>query len=511
MAEGKPKRKKRRPRQGRREKSLSGTNLRREANGNLVWRKVHPLTGQRVSRSCRTHVLSEAFKRVADFEREMRREALGIEVFSQWKIELAPLVDQWVEYLRTSNPGRKPTERWLKEKRSSLNRVLRELKLVRAADLTAVAKIDLRTRALEGRVPPGGRRRLTLKTLRHKYQGELKRFSAWLTGNHRFLSRDPLVDWIPIQAGPSGTPHRCYGPDEFARALWGVDQLHALHSEGFKGKAGDRHSPRAFYETLLITGARFSALASCRVEDFLVLDGRIDLGEGQGKKGRGEAALDQPRWDALVGYVGAREEGYLFRSPWGKQIRHRRTLEAWREAFGLGVVREFWPEDREWHLETAYLVNRALIRGKVAVNKGGNPTRGSDETRRKRRKKLAKGRSLVAAIVEEIRDPWEERNERVTFHSYRYSHQTWAKAKGVEQVLINKQCGWKASARSVDLDAARIALASQTGLAIYLDLGSDLLDARKSAEAVGDLLDAAIAGLNAENGREMGVGDVKLA
>jgi hypothetical protein len=511
MAEDKPKRRNRRPKRGRRERSLAGTNLRREASGTLIWRKVHPLTGQRVSRSCGTHVLSEAFKRVADFEREMRAEALGIQTFSRWKIELEPLVDQWIEYLRTSNPGRCPTERWLKEKQSSVKRVLRDLKLVRAADLTAVAKIDLRTRALEGRIPPGGRRKLTLKTLRQKYQGELKRFSAWLTGNHRYLSRDPLVDWIPIQAGPAGTPHRCYGPDEFARALWGVDQLHALHSEGFKGQAGNRRSPRVFFEMLLVTGARFTALASRGLEDFLVEDGRIDLGEGRGKKRRGEAALDRPRWDALVDYVGEREEGCLFLSPWGKQIRHRRTLEAWREAFGLGVVREFWPEDREWHLETAYLANRALIRGRVNVNKGGNPTRGSVETKRRRRKKLAKGRSVVAAIVEEIRDQWEERNERVTFHSFRYSHETWAKAKHVEQVLINKQCGWKASARNMDLDAARIAQASQTGLAIYLDLGSDLLDARKSAEAVGELLDGALAGLSQANGRSLGVKGEKLA
>ena len=65
-------------------------------------------------------------------------------------------------------------------------------------------------------------------------------------------------------------------------------------------------------------------------------------------------------------------------------------------------------------------------------------------------------------------------------------------ARGVDQVLINKQCGWRASSRPEEAARARLAVASRTGLSIYIDVTSDLLDARRSAEAVGEILDDAV-------------------
>lgn len=90
--------------------------------------------------------------------------------------------------------------------------------------------------------------------------------------------------------------------------------------------------------------------------------------------------------------------------------------------------------------------------------------------------------------------------QRVTIHSFRHTHQTWARAANVDQVLVNLQVGWKASARSDDFESLRL-LASTTGLARYLDARSKLLDARRSADAVRELLDEALAIVEPERDR----------
>lgn len=81
--------------------------------------------------------------------------------------------------------------------------------------------------------------------------------------------------------------------------------------------------------------------------------------------------------------------------------------------------------------------------------------------------------------------------DRVTVHSFRHTDQTWARASGVDQVLVNLQVGWKVASRGDELEGLRMA-ASTTGLARYLDARSKLLDARRSAEAVRTLLDEAL-------------------
>ena len=103
----------------------------------------------------------------------------------------------------------------------------------------------------------------------------------------------------------------------------------------------------------------------------------------------------------------------------------------------------------------------------------------------------------VTGFAEELRRAWEARMVGVTLHAFRHTHQTWARAAGVDQVLVNLQVGWKASAQSSELETARVA-ASTTGLKRYLDARSSLLDARRSAEAVRGFLDGVLAELKGD-------------
>ena len=100
-----------------------------------------------------------------------------------------------------------------------------------------------------------------------------------------------------------------------------------------------------------------------------------------------------------------------------------------------------------------------------------------------------------------MREAWEECMENVTLHSFRHTHQTWARAAGVDQVLVNLQVGWKASAGD-SFDTLRMA-ASSTGLKRYLDARSRLLDARRSAEAVRELLDEGFHAISAGGGAQL--------
>lgn len=466
--------KKRRRRRGRREKSLAGTNLFREVRTDkLVWRKTHPITKRRITRSTGTDVLEYALIKAKEFNDELEREVAGIKNYDGWTRELAPLVSEWFSDQR--NQDTPPQEVWLKQKESVVRRALKQLRLERAADLTDVGKLDMRLKALG---KPDA-------TLRRRYQDPLKQFSQWLAENCRYLERDPLLVWKTISY-EAEEKHRAYGPDEVARALVAADWLDRIN--------GRDHTLRPVFTVLLVTASRIAAFASRDVEHYLAGEGRIDFGRGRGKKGRGQGKLD-PTTDAeLRAYLADRVRGPLFLSPRGCRLIKRNALRWWQEAFGLGLVWELWPE-ADWDVELGHLVNQTLISGSVRIRAAGNPRRLKDDTKRKRKK--LKGR--VGAIAEALRDQWEARMHRVTLHSFRHTHETWARALGVDQVLINLQVGWRVSGRHGDaLEVRRIA--STTGLSRYLDAQSKLLDARKSAAAVRGLLDEAQARVEQQRG-----------
>ena len=460
---------KKRRRPGRRETSLEGTGLYRDTRtGVLWWRRKDPLTGKRDKKTTDTKILEYALKKAQEFDDELERKKAGIKTYDSWKQPLAPLVAEWFQDQRRQD--RPPQERWLKQKERIVRRALDTLGLGTAADLTNVGKIDGKLKALG---KPDA-------TLRRRYQDPLTQFSAWLAENGRYLERDPLAVWKTIQYEPEAI-HRAYAPDGMARALQASDWLDTLHHR--------KHPLRIVFELLLVTAPRMEALAERDVRHYLRDERRIDYGVGTGKKLRGQGKLDDKTVEALEAYLGDRTEGPLVLSPRGGRVEKRNLLRWWKETYSLGTVRELWPAGLEWDLPLAHLVNQTLLRksGEAWVPEYGNPDLLSVDTRKARRALVAR----VQRLADELRPAWEVRMARVTVHSFRHTHQTWARAANVDQVLINLQVGWKASAGRDEFESMRVA-ASTTGLSRYLDSRSKLLDGRRSAEAVRALLDEAL-------------------
>ncbi|MGE4141672.1 MAG: hypothetical protein AB7N76_13600 [Planctomycetota bacterium] len=135
----------------------------------------------------------------------------------------------------------------------------------------------------------------------------------------------------------------------------------------------------------------------------------------------------------------------------------------------------------------AMLVNCTLLRGSVP-KLAGNPKLVTDDTRAER----AELEERVMAIAGEIQRGWNRRMRGVDVHALRKTHRSWAQARGVPPVLIDKQLG---HADPGEFEVMRALAGSETGRKHYLDLGSELFDAGRSAQAVRDLLEEAVEGV----------------
>lgn len=440
------------------------------------WRRVDPRTGKRLVRATDQSRIDLAMRVAARFEDELRAELAGIKSFEEWRAELRPLAERWLERQKGEIQ-----ERTLAQKRSALLRALEDLRLRVASDLTDLAALDDRLRALERT------RRASRQKLRRAYQQPLREFSRWLAGNGRYLERDPLATWEPIPLGRSrrAQPRRAFLPHEVGRALLALDILDGLHGRAVR--------QRTLFTAMLVVAPRASAMAERDVRDFDRQAGRIDLGKDVGHKHRGAGLLDPVTADEIAQFLGERKDGPLFPAPSGARHDLWRMLDAWREAFSLGLVEELWPARGEaWSLELAVLVNRALLRGVVRVGRGGNPKRTTTETKAA----LAKVAGRVEALTGLLRDDWTERMAGVDDHAFRMTHRTWAEASGnVPPVLIDRQLGHAGAQVDRSMDSLRLLAGSLTGRKHYLDRSSPLLDPRRSGLAVRELLDAALAEL----------------
>jgi len=360
MAKQKSTRRKRR-RARRRPASLKGLNLYQDPRTNYYyWRRTHPLTGKRCSRATGTDALDFAVKKAAKWDEEFDKLKAGIKVFDCWTKALRPLVAEWVAYQAAQD--RPPQARWLKQKERALVRALDELGLTTAADLTHLGRLEAKLRATGN----------PTATLRRRYQDPLKQFSRWLAGNQRHLDRDPLASWETISYEAKDR-HRCLDPDEVARAFLALDWLDEI-----RGRA---HPLRPVFTVLLVTMPRVAALTSRNVGHFLSEANRIDYGAAQGKKGRGRGCLDPHTSKLVSAYLSDRKAGPLFLSPRGARLDPRNLLRWWKEAFGLGVLLKHWPAEEVWDVETAHLLNRALLTGKGPLPRCGNPKVVKDRTR----------------------------------------------------------------------------------------------------------------------------------
>src|SRR5438552_13383509 len=130
------------------------------------------------------------------------------------------------------------------------------------------------------------------------------------------------------------------------------------------------------------------------------------------------------------------------------------------------------------------LVTNVLMKDRVG-NVGGNPQQLREETKQAREDREKEVRALAASLTE----AWEARMEGIDLHALRKTHRTWAEAAGVHPILIDKQIGHATAAGGAALDAARDLIVSPTGRKHYVDMSLEMIDAKRSAEAVRKLVD----------------------
>lgn len=452
-----------------------GTNLWKDPRtGMYVYRRTDPITGRRFRQSTGTKVLELALRAVAEFEKERDKKKVGLETLDCWREKLAPLVGRWIEALEAEAPDKAVAKRSLRDKRRRVERALQVLDLRVAADLDRVGRLHDRLLKLE-------KEGKTRKHLRRCYQEPLKQLSRWLAENKRVLDRDPLATWALLKVPPAASGRRALLPDEVARALAALDTLGTL-----KHRA---HPLRPVFTALLIAAPRASALASRDVGHFDPVARRLRFGADVGKKRKGAGALDARTAAELAAYVGDRKDGPLFRGPDGSRPDERRLRLWWREAVGFGLVEELWPAGEAWEPFVAHLTNQWLLSGQPPRARRGGPT---PQLRAETRAEWSRQEAAALRVGQAVEEVWRRRMEGVDVHALRMTHRSWAEAKGVPPVLIDKQLG-HAGPSTTSVDTLRLLAGSETGRRHYLDLRSALLDAARSAEAVRELLDEAVA------------------
>ncbi len=117
----------------------------------------------------------------------------------------------------------------------------------------------------------------------------------------------------------------------------------------------------------------------------------------------------------------------------------------------------------------------------------GGPLSGPNRPGPSKRKTRNRMLSRIRELADTIRPAWQERMRGVDQHCLRMTHRTWSLAAGVPEILIDRQLGHTSRAGEA---ALRVAW-SAVGRAHYTDMNFLTLDARRSAEAVREMLDRA--------------------
>ena len=242
-------------------------------------------------------------------------------------------------------------------------------------------------------------------------------------------------------------------PEEAAAVLDAADCLDRLHVRRFP--------VRLVFETLVLCGARPSAVFAARVADF---DGeRIRLGPGCGRKRNGPAFLPAEFAAQLRASCAGRPGGArLFPGPEGGAADKHRMPQRFAEAAALAFTRLSWPGDAGdvTTEEVAFLLGRGRPRGA-----DGAPPRDPEKIARRRTHA-----EDMEAVAERVGPEVRRLMDGVSLYGLRHTFITWARAR-------------------VSADVVRAAV-GHAGRDIeerhYADLR--LVDAREACEAVWRML-----------------------
>jgi len=346
------------------------------------------------------------------------------------------------------------------------------LKLERLSDFADHTRIEPSLLALQ-------KKGFKKRTLRDAFQATLKQYCRYLFEENK-VEQDHLARWRRLIVPKTSKKRRAIMPDEMARALAASDCLDDLLF---------RDQPmRPLWTALLVAAPRVSALAELDVTDLDQKQGRLLL-KGNDIKQAGAGVLDDATLEEITAYAKGRT-GTLFLSPEGAMLNRSNSLKAWRNSLSLGFVDMEWPEDEERDLGIEYLVHYALKTGKVQVAMGG-PLSGSHKPGKA---KLAARKELedrIAGIADTIREGWEVGMKGVDQHCLRKTHRTWALASGVPEIMIDRQLGHSSPAGEAALKAVWSVVAREH----YTDMKFLTMSAKKSADAVREMLDTAEADL----------------
>lgn len=141
------------------------------------------------------------------------------------------------------------------------------------------------------------------------------------------------------------------------------------------------------------------------------------------------------------------------------------------------------------HLDR-HVVHADIQTGRIQVVRGG-PNTGKNAPGPDKLKERTLRAEMVSNVVKKIKEIVAERMKGVDQHCLRMTHRTWALMAGVPEILIDRQLGHT----SPGGDAALKAAWSLVGRGYYTDMNMLAGDARRSAEAVREMLDRAEAEL----------------
>lgn len=460
--------------------SVRGLHLSRNRLGIWIWRRTHPHTGERPTRSTGERSLEQAVKISRAWDEEFQNIKAGLTHLNGWTLQLAPLAAEWEKTLTCG-------ESHAKQLGNELRRAIADLQLETAADLTALGKLTDRLLQLE-------RQGVSRLALRRSYQDVLRRFSRWLAGNHRYLDRDPLRDWERLRK-PKGRVRRrrgrCVEPEEVGRAFLALEYLDR--------ERAPRLPELPVFMTMLVTAPRVTTLLTREIEHLDLDEARIDFGEGCENKRTGRGALDPATVKELEAYMQRRKKsGPLFPSPLGLPWAKDRFLDRWRLVFAMGTVDRLWPADEGKDPELARAVAELLLLNKVRHPDGvagGNPAMvalNPDLVARR-----AAWEKRVRQLAARLREDWTADMAGVTVHGFRTTHRTWAEARGVPGPAIDVQLGWAQDDDPSTLNVMKLVAGSRTGRRHYLDSGSSFFDPIASAKAVREIVDESITALRA--------------